>query len=599
MAGGMVYVIFLTVFLFSYKNKESSLDFMHALPIRRERLLSHALVAGLIYIAVPLAITAIILFFERYFLAFNISTMDIIEWFFYSLFVLFVVFAFSVFSGFLVNSGFVHLQLVIIIFFLPVIFWGLNVTVADTLFEGVSTTSSTGNGNDLLSVVVNNTFPIFAVQQMMDGVILWKTIVWLILALVFIMLSYFLYGRNRNENVHSTFNHLWVRNMLVAFLSISGMLIVGLIISFTLPDGLFIFVLSFLIGTTFAYIVVEMSFQGTVRIQREKGSLITTTIALIIFWIIFIVGWNQYVSYVPDEAEIEGVSLNSSWNSSYSSYGGSGGQMKEEYLYISDTEVIEEATQLHREAVEGPSLKNSIEDSDWVEISYRMSDGSHINRRFDNLTAGSAPYQDILTKVNNGKYAKNYDVLYNIESPSEVRLVEITTSGGYIPIEEGAAFVEEYQRAAHQIDEGIPIYMGIGNFSLLSANVEFDNEFYNGNVSIYNPVLLNAINEEQSITSFLNVRNSEEMFVISLGENDKNEFFEDYQKIEPEALITKYDLEEVTGEEKSEILNAIDQGRLNEKGNRILMFHSDAKEWIEPGNAAPTASQEYNIIGIE
>jgi hypothetical protein len=95
------------------------------------------------------------------------------------------------------------------------------------------------------------------------------------------------------------------------------------------------------------------------------------------------------------------------------------------------------------------------------------------------------------------------------------------------------------------------------------------------------------------------VRNSEEMFVIPLEENDKNEFFEDYQKIEPEALITKYGLEEVTGEEKSEILDAIDQGRLNEKGDRILMFHSDAKEWIEPGNAAPTASQEYNIIGIE
>ncbi|MFP3359214.1 hypothetical protein R0K17_17920, partial [Planococcus sp. SIMBA_143] len=151
-------------------------------------LLTHALAAGIINIIVPLAVTALILFFERYFLAFEITFIQIVEWFFYTLFVLFVVFGIAVFLGFLVNSIFVHMQLVIIVFFLPLVFWGLTVMVADMLYDGIVTAPTTGGGG-LLSVVTENTFPIFAVQQAMEGLILWKTIIWSLLAVILIVFS--------------------------------------------------------------------------------------------------------------------------------------------------------------------------------------------------------------------------------------------------------------------------------------------------------------------------------------------------------------------------------------------------------------------------
>ena len=57
--------------------------------------------------------------------------------------------------------------MVIIVFFLPLVFWGLTVAVADMLY-GIVTAPATGEGG-LLSVVTDNTFPIFAVQQAMEG----------------------------------------------------------------------------------------------------------------------------------------------------------------------------------------------------------------------------------------------------------------------------------------------------------------------------------------------------------------------------------------------------------------------------------------------
>src|SRR5699024_11522403 len=117
---------------------DDSFDFMHSLPVKRHRMMSHLMVAGLILITVPLLITAVILFFERYILSFDIALQDLLLWLVYSLFVLYVIFAISLFAGLLVNSIFNHLQVVIIMFFLPVIFWNLNVSTAGILFDGIA-----------------------------------------------------------------------------------------------------------------------------------------------------------------------------------------------------------------------------------------------------------------------------------------------------------------------------------------------------------------------------------------------------------------------------------------------------------------------------
>lgn len=594
---GMVYVMFLAVFLFGYKNKEQSIDFMHALPIKRHYLLSHALLSGFINILIPLIITSIILFFERHFLVFDISFIDIITWCAYSVFVLITVFAVSVLCGFLVNNVLVHLQLILIVFFLPVIFWTLNVAVADALFEGVGIMSFTGNGGNLISGVVDNTFPIFAVQQIYSGFVFWKIFIWSLFTIFLFMGSYILYGRNQNEKVHRTFNQGWLRNILVAFLSISGMLLVGLIISVTLPNGLLVFILSFLFGTAFAYIVIEMSFQGTVRLERNIRSMITTAVLLILFWTVFITGWNQYVAYVPEESEIDSVRVTSSSNSSYSNNGDVNGEMSEDYLYIGDGEIIAEAVRAHEEAAAGPVFRDTSQGYEWVEVSYRMKSGNYINRRFDDSERG--PYKEILGKVNSGKYARNNDVLFNVEAPSELLRIEISAPGGTMMIEEASSFVEEYQRAMLGVDGGIPANIPNGEVSLLNGVAEFEQSHYSGQASIYNPVLQKTIKEEEELAGFLGVEDSKEMYTITLGEVDRLKFFLDYQTLPSKKFISKYKLEVLSDRQMAEMVKTVDEGKLDGKGQKILIYRSVVEDWSDTEEITISMNQAFNILGIE
>ncbi|WP_344704649.1 hypothetical protein [Salinicoccus jeotgali] len=594
---GMVYVVFLAAFLFSYKNKEQSIDFMHALPMKRHYLLSHALLSGFINILIPMVTTSIILFFERHFLVFDISFIDIITWGAYSVFVLMTVFSVSVFCGFLVNNILVHLQLILIVFFLPVIFWTLNVAVADALFEGVGIMSFTGNGGNLISGVVDNTFPIFAIQQIYSGFVFWKSFMWSLFAVFLFIGSYILYGRNQNEKVHHTFNQSWLRNILVAFLSISGMLLVGLIISVTLPNGLLVFILSFLFGTAFVYIAIEMSFQGTVRLERNIKSMITTAALLILFWTVFIIGWNQYVAYVPEESEIDSVRVTNSSSSSYGSNGKVNGEMNEDYLYIDNGEVIAEAVQAHEEAMAGLALKDISQGYEWIEVSYRMKNGNYINRRFDDLER--EPYKEILGKVNSGEYARNNDVFFNVEDPSKLLRIEISAPGGTVTVEEASSFIEEYQRAMLGVDEDIPANIPNGGEPLLNGVAEFEQSYYSGQASIYNPVLQKAIKGEEELAEFLGVEGSEEMYTMTLDEVDRQKFFQDYQTLTPKQFTSKYELKVLSDSQMAEIVKIVDEGKLDGRGQKVLIYSSVAENWLDAEEITISMNQEFNILGIE
>ncbi|MCG1010250.1 hypothetical protein J4760_09470 [Salinicoccus sp. ID82-1] len=601
LAGGMVYIVFMVMFLFSYKNKEASIDFMHSMPVKRRKLLTHALIAGVINIIVPLVVTAVVLFFQRYFLVFDITVMNIVEWFFYTSFALLVVFAISVFVGFLVNSMFVHMQMVVIVFFLPLVFWGLTVTVAEMFYEGITTVPSAGEGG-LMGIVVNNTFPIFAIQQVYEGIVLWKMVLWSVIALVFIILTYLYYNRSRSENVHYTFNNGWVRDILLSLITISGMLLVGLIISFALPNLTVVYVLAFIIGAIFSYITQEMFFQGTAKIKFSRKSVLVTTISLVVFWVAFIIGWQQYSSYVPNESNVESVSINGQWNSSTWMTGRGESIMKEEYLFIDDPSIISEGITLHQEAVDTENIPENGEAQSF-EIIYRMKDGSYVNRSYDNIPLESEQYGTIMERLNSGEFSKTYDVIYNIEDADQISSLELYGTEGNTTIENRddiAEFINDYQQAAHQIDAQVPVLVNSWNNSVISASINSDNSYHNGIVSIYNSALIDKVMEDQELADFLGMESSQKMYTISLSGDQKEEFFRDYETTPFDALADMYDLQPLD-EEKDEVMASIDDGELDPDGDRILLYSPEYMQAQDMGTAGEqaTAADEYFILGIE
>ncbi|MFA7745664.1 hypothetical protein [Salinicoccus roseus] len=601
LAGGMLYVLFMVMFLFNYKNREASVDFMHSLPIRRGGLLTHALTAGIINIIVPLAVTAFILFFERYFLAFEISFMQIVEWFFYTLFVLIVVFASAVFLGFLVNSIFVHMQLVIIVFFLPLVFWGLTVAVADMLYDGIVTAPTTGGGG-LLSVVTDNTFPIFAVQQAMEGLILWKTIIWSLLAVILIVFSYVIYNRSRNEDIHHTFTNTWVRDILVAFITISGMLLLGLAISFALPRLTLVFILAFIIGAVFSYIVQEMFFQGTAKIQFRKRSLVITAVSIVLFWIFFVFGWQQYTSYVPEEGEVDSVSINAHWASMYGSGGGSADGMSEDYMFISDPKVIGQTLSLHQAAVGQSAPRTNEYDGEALEITYRMKDGDHVNRRYETITLNNTQYDTLLETLNSSSFSTSYDIVYNITDAGDIRNMEISGVNGYVALyssEEIADFVKDYQRHAPRIDEQIPALVSNTNVPMVNVSVGFELNHYQGRASIYNPAVLDVVEKDQDIADFLGATDSRTMHTISLSNDEKEDFFSDYQTLSFDELNEAYPLEELGDGDRAEVMETLNEGELDAAADQVLLYSPAFMQQFGPEMERNAAADTHYMIGIE
>ncbi|WP_211364888.1 ABC transporter permease [Salinicoccus hispanicus] len=598
LAASMIYVVLMVMFLFSYKHKEASLDFMHSMPVKRRKLLSHALIAGVINIIIPLVITAVILFFERYFLIFDITIMEIVEWFFYTLFVLLVVFAISVFVGFLVNSMFVHMQLVVIVFFLPVVFWGLTVSVADLLYDGIAPTPSTG-GDGLMGVVVNNTFPIFAIQQIIDGFTLWKMIIWIGIAVVLIILSYLYYNRSRSENVHQTFNNGWIRDILVAFITISGMLLVGLVISFALPNLTVVYVFAFVIGAIFSYITQEMFFQGTAKINFRWRSILISAISVVVFWIVFIIGWQQYTSYVPDQSSVESVSINGNWSSNNWMSNQGESIMTEDYLFIEDKNVISEGVALHQEAITNEGMPESgVPES--FEIIYKMQDGSYVNRSYDNISMENEKYQSMMETLNSGEYSKVYDVVYNIEDSSEINNLELYGIEGYINLEssvEIAEFTDAYQKAAHQVDTEMPMLTNNSNASAASASLSTDGNYYNGNVSIYNPALINKVTEDQNLAEFLGIGSSQNMHTVSLSDDAKESFFRDYETMSFDELSEKYDVESL--DDREDVINSINNGGLDASGDKVLLYSPEYMGMEMDVEEVESLADAFIMLGIE
>src|SRR5699024_3428244 len=157
------FAVTLAMFTMNFKNSESISDFIHSLPVGRGSILSAVYIVGILLMTLPVIFISIILMFERYILVFDLSFGEIFFWMIYTVIIMIITYIFAVFTGFFTNKLFIHLQLIVILFFLPLAMWTAMVSTASMIYDGVAVYSSM-RGDDLLSPVINNTFPIFAVS---------------------------------------------------------------------------------------------------------------------------------------------------------------------------------------------------------------------------------------------------------------------------------------------------------------------------------------------------------------------------------------------------------------------------------------------------
>lgn len=565
---GMIFTVFLAMFILNYLNDEGSSDFMHGLPVKRTAMLIHALITGFTAIVAPLVITALLLIAERMIFIPEITMTDIGKWFLYALFVHCVIFSIAVFAGFLVNGLFLHMQIITLIVFLPLALWGLTYVTASILYDGIPTEFFVNS-----EPVLNATFPYIAVMQLYEGISILKSTIWGITAIVLIALSFVLYKARRNENVTHTFNFKWLRALLVAVTTITGMLAIGAGISMFLAASAAVTVIGFIIGGVISYIIIEMLFQRNARIQLEWKSVLTTLFIIIVFWGIFLFGWNRYVNFVPAADEVDSVYISTVYSNDNPEM--TAENFKEGYLLHSDKNTIQTVIKAHEitiEEKERPGVDYMGENGN-IEITYKMTDGSFVSREFDTIKADSQAIASV-SEINSAEYDVHSDILANLKEDSE-----FTLALGMNDVREGDDLTAEYQEELGTLKTYRPDI--VNNTGRVSVELYFHNDgafsgsYVYGESSIYNKAIMDAVRADYfNYTDILDIDETSAMYTAELSDEQMDTFFEDFKTMPIYDLADEYELGEIheSNGGTKDMIDHINEEGLNPQGNKLLIY---------------------------
>lgn len=585
---GMIFSAFLAVFLLNYLNDEGSSDFMHSLPVKRTSILIHVLITGVIVIVVPLMITAAILFIERMIFIPEVALMDIGKWFVYAVFTHIVIFAIAILAGFLVNGIFLHLQLIMLILFLPLAVWGLTYAAASTLYDGIST-SFMENSEPVLTA----TFPYVAVMQLFEGINIVHSLLWAAAAAVAIVLAFVLYKSRRNEYVTSNFNFNWLKELLTAVTTVAGMLAVGTAVSLFVPVSAISIIIGFGVGAVVAYIIVEMLFQKNVKIQFSWKSLLFTLIIIALFWILFITGWTKYVNHVPSAEEVDSVYISSDY--SYYTDESIEEYFKEGFLFNTDKRVIDSAITAHQSAVEEKTFPTLYPEGETsiLEIQYKLKDGTEMNRTFKTLKVDSEPMQ-LVNQMNQNKYDMNSDFLANIKRHPDMDELWLLNNS----LRADFDVIDEYQNHTDELMEYHPAITN--NTGRIEVSANYKENFESGYSSIYNKAILDQIAaSEMTVGDILYIDQSSMMYTAELSDEEMTPFINDYKNLTIDELAGKYNLQELSADEKVKMTEQVNKQEFAPEGNKLLIYsypeYETPEEEYEPG----AAEFDFSILAIQ
>ena len=581
---GIIFSAFLAMFLLNYLNDEGSSDFMHGLPVKRTSILFHALITGVAAIVIPLIITGLILLTERMIFIPEIALIDIGKWFIYAVFVHCVIFAIAIFTGFLVNGLFLHMQMIILAMFLPFAVWGLTYGAASVLYDGISSSFIEHS-----KPVLNATFPYFAINQLYEGIDITHSLIWGGTAIVLIVLSFGLYKYRRNEYVTMSFNFKWLKEILTAVTTVVGMLAMGTVVAMFIPVSAIASIIGFTVGAIVAYLIVEMLFQNSVKIQFSWKSIVFTLIVIILFWIAFVIGWKTYVNNVPSADEVESVYVSTDYayytNDSIDEY------FEEGFLFNSDKRVIDSALAAHKAAIEDktfPSIYDG-EETAYLEMHYKMEDGSVVSRTFKTLEYNSEAVQ-IVDKLTANKYDINSDFLANIKQHPEMTELWLFNT-----LDADSSLIEDYKDKADELMQYNPYI--VNNTGRIEVSANYENNYESGMSSIYNEAIEESIKESDILMEeILYLDQSSEMFIAELSEDEIETFFNDYKELNIKELESKHGLEKVSKEDKTDILKQVNNGEFAPEGTKLLLYSYPEYEELEEDYSAET---DFSILAIQ
>ena len=573
----MIFAVTLAVMLFGFKNKEASSDYIHSLPIKRGNIFINANIVGFVAMIIPLVIVSIIALIMSPILKGLISPMEILVWALFTLVVQFIIYAISLFVGFLVNSLNLHLEMIVIAMFLPLVLFTSVIMNGSYFFNGVPKTILMNS-----EFLTKLSFPVSTFVEMESGDLnKMLFIIWILIAIVLFVGSYLLYKNRKNENVNSVFNYTVLYHIIVVILTILGMQMIGLGLTVLIPAGIIVTIFMFAIGALISYILALMFMQDNVRITFNLKNIFITIGAIAMFWVIFITGWKMYVSTVPEVSEVEAVKI-SDWSSTqYYSSGEVDEYFRSDYEYSRAADDVKNVINLH-ETLKDQELKvyNTDELLNTININYLLKDGTKIHREYQVLEDPDEKIMSVLKQIDSSALTAKNDFFYNLKEDNKYEngSLDILNFYGGDEINSTDKVVEQLQKnykkeygSLKNMSQAAVKYTGKASFGL---GVKSGYAHLYGESSIYNKAVTDFLKEyDYSMTTLLDLEEPyTSMYKIDLSKvKDKDQVYEDLNYMSYENFKEKYDIELLEGENLTEATKQLDSYKFNTEGDTLLL----------------------------
>lgn len=437
----LVIPVILGVFLFRFLQVKQLSDFIHSLPLSRKQIYAHHVIAGIIYLLIPIALTAFILLIFQW--TMDVSQLytlqDIGVWMGKTIILVLLIFSASVFIGMITGLSALQAILTYIFLLLPV---GLLVLFAENMkflllgFSLAYLESDIAILSPLTAISNINSVKLFSAA----------TMVYLIVAICLLFFSYLLYKLRKHEYVSHAFVFPIIKPVFKYGLTTGLMLFGGFYFS-EISNGFEWVILGYVLGVVFGYLLAEMVLQKTWRIKlhvKGFGVYIIVVLAVTIAIKLDVFGFE---SRVPELSDIKEVSISNH----------AGGYYDELYYVnnpdmttLKDQSNIQAIQHLHEQIIQFGEADRFDESPEYpaIVLKYELANGRTFSREYQlsNYESFTPHFKKIYESQ---EYKDKFYTLLKI-SPKDVYRVDITGNGN-IPKSLEIRDPKEVKKAIHAL----------------------------------------------------------------------------------------------------------------------------------------------------
>ncbi|QRN49204.1 hypothetical protein [Macrococcoides bohemicum] len=366
--GTMAYALLCAAFLTYYFKSQAASDFIHSLPIRRERVLTTVYAVFVSHLLVNLLVNGLI----TWIIGVKYTSIDIekiVIWILINLVIDFFVFTITMLFGLFINNMLNHLISSIILIASPLILGTMVYTTHMFMFKGLESYPE--------KLMMNLTVPFRFLGNIMNDKLDFKyLLIVLIVSIVIFLLNFIIYRKRKNERINEAYATNYA-HFIVFFISmLIATLLGGIIFNSIFNEQKLITIFIYIVSFTLIYIFLEMIAQKSVRIQFDR-KLYAMTLGLIAVSILGIyISGQMRENYVPEAESVKSVQTSFNEND----------HLLEDGILskaaVPDKKFIQDVIDGHKDLVKAKRATANSNTQVPVDITYKMNDGRKINRHY-------------------------------------------------------------------------------------------------------------------------------------------------------------------------------------------------------------------------